>query len=151
MEWASSAALSLFQQEGQGGIGFGLAHAQAMSSILRHESLVAYQRADDLFIALYHLTQSSFPRDERYGLTAQLRRAAYSVPANIVEGFARTHPRERTQFLRIALASLSEVHYCLHAAMRLGFIDQGTHEKLEGELRRVGAPLSGLIKQQSST
>jgi four helix bundle protein len=56
---------------------------------LRHESLMVWQRADDLLIHLHLLTQKSFPRTEQYELGSQLRRAAYSVAANIVEGFAR--------------------------------------------------------------
>jgi four helix bundle protein len=58
---------------------------------LRHHSLVAWQRADDLFIKLHHLALQSFPAHERFELGGQLRRAAYSVPANIVEGFARRY------------------------------------------------------------
>ena len=56
---------------------------------LRHHSLVAWQRADDLFLKLHVLSLKQFPSYERYELGAQLRRAAYSVAANIVEGFAR--------------------------------------------------------------
>ena len=57
--------------------------------MLKHHTLIAWQRADDLFIEIHRLTQKSLPRDERYELSSQLRRAAYSVPANIVEGYAR--------------------------------------------------------------
>ena len=65
---------------------------------LRHESLVAWQRADDLFIKLHRLTLQSFPSHEKFELGSQLRRAAYSVPANIVEGFARRYRRTRLHF-----------------------------------------------------
>lgn len=113
---------------------------------MRHHTLVAWQRADDLFISLHKLAKESFPSDERYELSSQLRRAAYSVAANIVEGVARQHDRERLQFLNISWGSLAEVGYCLHVARRLGYITSAAYEKLELEVRRVGAPLSGLIK-----
>jgi four helix bundle protein len=113
---------------------------------MRHHTLVAWQRADDLFIALHKLAKESFPPDERYELSSQLRRAAYSVAANIVEGVAREHDRERLQFLNISWGSLAEVGYCLHVARRLGYITTGMYDKLELDVRRVGAPLRGLIK-----
>jgi hypothetical protein len=69
---------------------------------LRQHSLVAWQRADDLFIDVHKLTLRSFPSIERYELGSQLRRAAYSVAANIVEGYGRRHRRERLHYLNIA-------------------------------------------------
>ena len=113
---------------------------------LRHHSLVAWQRADDLFINLHLLTIQQFPASERFELASQLRRAAYSVPANIVEGFARRHRRERLHFLNIAESSLAEVGYCLHVATRLGYITREALAALEAELNGVGAPLMGLIR-----
>jgi four helix bundle protein len=113
---------------------------------LRHSNLVAWQRADDLFVRLHVLATQQFPKHERFELASQLRRAAYSVPANIVEGFARRHRRERLHFLNIAEASLAEVGYCLHVAARLGYIEPQAQEALEIELLRVGAPLAGLIR-----
>lgn len=111
-----------------------------------HHSLVAWQRADDLFIKLHVLTTKRFPALERFELGKQLRRAAYSVPANIVEGFARRHRKDRLHFLNIAEGSLSEVRYCVHVANRLGYItDQETHQ-LELDVTAVGAPLIGLIR-----
>src|SRR6185369_3656452 len=102
---------------------------------LRHHSLVAWQRADDLFIKLHVLSIKQLPPFERFELASQLRRAAYSVPANIVEGFARRHRRERVHFLNIAESSLAEVGYCIHAASRLGYISQVTTEELERDCR----------------
>jgi four helix bundle protein len=118
---------------------------------LRHHSLVAWQRADDLLVSLHNLARELFPADERYMLGAQLRRAAYSVAANIVEGYARELPKERLQFLNVAWGSLAEVGYCLHVAHRLGYIDQKSFEVLDLDVRRVGAPLSGLIQRVRSS
>ncbi|MBI4486769.1 MAG: four helix bundle protein [Acidobacteria bacterium] len=113
---------------------------------LRHHSLVAWQRADDLFIRLHQLTIKQFPAFERFELGSQLRKAAYSVPANIVEGFARRHRRARLHLLNIAEGSLAEIGYCVHVAARLGYISPGVLSELEIELNRVGAPLAGLIR-----
>jgi four helix bundle protein len=112
---------------------------------LRHENLVAWQRADDLFIEIHKLARR-FPSEERFELSSQIRRAAYSVAANIVEGFARRSLKERAHFLNIAEASLAEVHYCLHVAKRLGYLNDGQHSVLEAQTRQVGAPLVGLIR-----
>ena len=74
---------------------------------LRHHSLVAWQRADELFIRVHKLTLATFPKFERFELGSQLRRAAFSVPVNIVEGFARRSHAERLHFLNIAESSLA--------------------------------------------
>ena len=113
---------------------------------LRHHSLVAWQRADDLFIKLHKLTIHSFPTIERFELSAQLRKAAYSVAANIAEGYGRRHERDRLHFLNIAEASLAEVAYCVHAAGRLGYLSKTSLAELEKDLNGVGAPLVGLIR-----
>lgn len=86
----------------------GLRFAQLGGMPQGHEKLVAWQRADDLFVAI-HGFAATLPIEERYGLTSQMRRAAYSVPANIVEGMARRSIRDRLRFLNIAEASLAEV------------------------------------------
>jgi four helix bundle protein len=118
---------------------------QAMLN-LRHQSLVAWQRADDLFIKLHKLTIQSFPALERFELSAQLRTGAYSVAANIVEGYGRRHKGDRLHFLNIAETSLAEVSYCVHAAWRLGYVTDQQLKDLEADLNGVGAPLSGLIR-----
>jgi four helix bundle protein len=79
-------------------------------------------------------------------LGSQSRRAAFSVPANIVEGFARYPPKERAQFLRIALASLIELSYCIHVARRLEYITDEVKKTIDLELRSVDAPLRGLLR-----
>jgi four helix bundle protein len=113
---------------------------------LRHHSLVAWQRADDLFVKLHQLSLKAFPPNERYELGAQLRRASYSVAANIVEGFARRQHRDRLHFLNIAESSLAEVGYCIHVARRLGYISATIESDFELEVKSVGAPLAGRIR-----
>jgi four helix bundle protein len=120
-----------------------------MAKVPRYRSLIAWQRADDLFLHVHRVSRQHFPTDERYELTSQLRRAAFSVPANIVEGTARYHHRETLQFLRTAFASLVETGYCLHVARRLDYITQTLFEELDLEVRRVAAPLLGLIRVRS--
>ena len=113
---------------------------------LPHHNLVVWQRADDLFIEIHKLTHTKFPAHEKYELSSQLRRAAYSVPANIVEGTQREHPRESLHFCSIASASLAEVGYGLHAAKRLGYLLPVEYDDFEMKLPRISAPLKGLMK-----
>ena len=115
---------------------------------LRHHRLDAWIRADDLFIDIHQIVKTAFPADERFELSPQLRRAAYSVPANIVEGFARNQGRERLQFLRIAWGSLAEVGYGLHVAKRLKYLDDAHYQEFDSKVRAVAAPLLGLIKAE---
>jgi four helix bundle protein len=106
---------------------------------LRHHSLIAWQRADDLFIKLHKLTIRSFPSFERFELGSQLRKAAYSVPANIAH------------VLPISEASLAEVSYCIHVAVRLGYFTEALSKDLEKDLNGVGAPLVGLVRSIRSS
>lgn len=108
-----------------------------------HEKLVAWQRADDLFVAVHQLAATF---EERYILASQMRRAAFSVPANIVEGMARRSHRDRLRFLNIAEASLAEVAYCLHVSKRLGYLSTPVYVEFERDVQQVGAPLVGLIR-----
>jgi four helix bundle protein len=111
----------------------------------RHEGLVVWQRADDLCVRIYRLTHEHFPRDERFGLSAQVRRAAYSVAANIVEGYADASNKWRIRYLRIALASLAEVGYALHLARRLEYLTESDYSAIEKQVRGTAAPLHGLV------
>ncbi|MEJ2705229.1 MAG: four helix bundle protein [Sedimentisphaerales bacterium] len=105
----------------------------------------AWQYADDLAVLVYFKTRS-FPREELYGITSQVRRAAVSVPANIAEGAAREHKREYLHFLYVARGSLAETEYLLHLAVRLGYPQNAEYEELE-DLRKVTAKtLYGLIR-----
>ncbi|HEY7446347.1 MAG TPA: four helix bundle protein [Vicinamibacterales bacterium] len=115
---------------------------------LRHHDLVAWQRADDLCVSLHFLTRRVFPPEERYELSAQTRKASYSIAANIVEGFARRPGKERLHFLQISWGSLAEVGYCLHLARRLQYLDESSYDRYELEVRKVGAPLRGLMRAE---
>ena len=112
---------------------------------VHYENLVVWQRADDLFLEIHRLTYQRFPREEQFELGRQLRRAAYSVAANIVEGSARKHTNDKLNFYNIASASLSELTYGLHAASRLGYVSEAEHAALDRKTRMVAAPLIGLI------
>jgi len=125
-------------------LGKRLAHVLVMS--LPFDSLVAWQRADDLFIDLHKLTIKAFPSFERYELGSQTRRAAYSVAANLVEGSERQHKGEKLQFLNTSRASLAEVGYCVHVVKRLGYINDARFKELELTIRRVAAALNGYIR-----
>ena len=115
---------------------------------LPHTNLVAWQRADDLFIEVHRLTLQRFPNSERFELGSQLRRAAWSIPANIVEGTADGMSRESIRFLRIARRSLNELGYGLHAAARLGYLSVAELEVYEQKLQAIGGPLQGLINKR---
>jgi four helix bundle protein len=116
--------------------------------------IIVWQKADDLAVEIYEMTRLSFPKDETYGLTSQIRRAAVSVAANIVEGSGRQSPADFLRFLGFAQGSLSEVEYYLHLARRLEYIDDEVYENLESRRSEVGRTLTGFInavcKQQNS-
>jgi four helix bundle protein len=105
----------------------------------------AWRLADDLTVAIYERTRS-FPKDELYGLTSQLRRASYSVPANIVEGSSREGQRDYLHFLYIARGSLSETQYFVHLARRLGYLSAQEADALHAQTKQVFACLHGLIR-----
>src|SRR6267142_3167142 len=113
---------------------------------LSHHTLVAWKRADDLFIELHALSRSAFPSYERFELASQTRRSAFSVAVNIVEGCARDHEKEKLQFLNTARASLAEVGYCLHVARRLEYINDKQFEKFDLRIRQTSASLNGYIR-----
>lgn len=105
----------------------------------------AWQLADRLAIEVYRVTKG-FPREETYGLTSQMRRAAVSAPANIVEGSLRQYLKEYAQFLYTAMGSLGELEYYIHLAKELGYISEEQHKSLDALREETGKTLYGLIK-----
>ncbi len=87
-----------------------------------HTKLRAFELADDVAMLTYRVTRG-FPKEEIYGLTSQMRRAAISVPSNIVEGCARESQGEYLRFLEMAFGSLRELHYQFGLVKRLGYTD----------------------------
>ncbi len=85
-----------------------------------HTKLRAFELADEVAVLVYKVTVK-FPKEEIYGLISQIRRAAISVPSNIVEGCARDTQADYLRFLTIAFGSLRELHYQLDLSRRLGF------------------------------
>lgn len=114
----------------------------------RFRSIKAWQRADDLVAMIYQATRG-FPREELYGLTSQIRRAAVSVAANIVEGSARRSRSEYLQFLSIAKSSLNEVSYYLHLAKRLTYFSTNQFNELDQMCEETARVLYGLIQAVS--
>ncbi len=109
-----------------------------------YTKIEAWRLADDLTVEIYEKTKT-FPPEERYGLTSQLRRATYSVPANIVEGSSRETKRDYLHFLHVARGSLSESQYFIHLAGRLGYLPETDKAKLQAQSRQTFACLQGLI------
>jgi four helix bundle protein len=105
-----------------------------------YQRLVVWQKAHELALFIYRETQN-FPKDEIYGITSQLRRAALSVPTNIVEGYARQGKNELKRFLTIALGSLSETEYLLFFSQKLGYFNPETYQKIKSLRGEVGALL----------
>ncbi len=90
----------------------------------RFEDLIVWQKAHRLVLELYRASET-FPRHELYGLTAQLRRSAVSIPANIAEGFKKTGRPDKARYFNIAQGSLEEVRYYLILARDLGYLADG--------------------------
>jgi four helix bundle protein len=107
----------------------------------KHRDLRAWQAAVELVEVVYQVT-AAFPRDELFGITSQMRRAALSVPANIAEGAARSSTKELLYFLNVASGSLSELDTHLEIAGRLGFVDD--QDRLAGKIDEVFALLVAL-------
>ena len=107
-------------------------------------SLQIWQRGHQLVLKIYQIT-NSFPKEELYGLTSQLRRASVSIPTNIAEGCGRDGDAELRRFLQIAMGSASETEYLLTLSYELQFIDNLRFEGLEKEIVELKRMLTGFI------
>ena len=110
-----------------------------------YTKIEAWKAADDLAVAVYQVTKR-FPKEEMYGLTSQIRRCSYSVPANIAEGSARESRKDYLHFLYIARGSLTETQYFVHLAKRLDYLTEDEFIKLSQLIKSVFVRLHGLIK-----
>lgn len=109
-----------------------------------HRKLRVFELSDELVKMVYRATRT-FPRQEMFGLTSQMRRAAVSVPANIVEGCSRSSENEYVHFLGIAKASLQELGYYLDLSRDLGFLDEDAHAALHERFHGCVGQLQSLV------
>jgi len=114
-------------------------------SIRNHRDLVVWQRAMDLVAEVYRLTDR-FPREERYGLVQQVKRAVVSIPSNIAEGHGRDHLGDYLRYLSVAKGSLMEVETQFTIAVRLRYLEQADVTKLFERTVQVGQLLAGLVR-----
>jgi four helix bundle protein len=108
-----------------------------------YERLEAWQAAHRFVLLVYRITRG-FPSEERFGLSSQLRRAAFAVAANIVEGSAKKGPREFRRYLDIAVGSVAEIRYTLRLVKDLDLITKDQFDELEAERDKVGRLTWGL-------
>ena len=112
---------------------------------MSYRDLIAWQKAMDLVTAIYRAT-AGFPRDEIYGLTSQLRRAAVSIPSNIAEGQGRQSTREFIHFLSIAYGSLNEAQTQILIAERLKYLNDSDCQSLIEQSYEVARIINGLSR-----
>ncbi|MCX6374816.1 MAG: four helix bundle protein [Armatimonadetes bacterium] len=110
-----------------------------------YTKIKAFVKADDLVMRVYQLTRS-WPKEEMYGLTSQVRRAAVSVASNIVEGSGRRHLPAYLQFVSRAYTALREGGYGLHLAHRLGYVNDGSYTEISGMQDEAIRVLWGLME-----
>ena len=119
-----------------------------MTMAQSYQDLIAWQKAMRLVTEVYKATES-FPKEEVYGLTSQLRRAAVSVPSNIAEGQGRLSKGEFQQFLGYARGSLLEVETLIRVAVNLNYLSENEAARLLDLSAEVGKILNGLLNSIS--
>ncbi|MGB8990485.1 MAG: four helix bundle protein [Desulfobaccales bacterium] len=110
------------------------------------KNLKVWQKGHGLTLEIYRTTET-FPGNELYGLTSQMRRSCVSIPANIAEGCGRNSDPEFARFLTISMGSAAELEYHLLLARDLGFITQANYEKLDKDTTEIKQMLTNFIKK----
>lgn len=113
------------------------------------KDLIVWQQAHKLTLEIYNLSRS-FPKEELFSLTNQLRRAALSITSNIAEGFSRQSPKEKIHFYYVARGSLTEVENQLTLAKDLEYLPEQTYASLEGQVISIQRLLNRLITSTKS-
>ena len=103
----------------------------------RWQKLEVWKLGDELAYQVYKVT-NNFPKEEIYGLTSQVRRAALSIPTNIVEGYSRKGDKELARFINISLGSLAETKYLLYFSNRLGYFKENRYNELRIGYDKLG-------------
>jgi four helix bundle protein len=106
----------------------------------RWKNLEVWKKADELAFEVYGATKT-FPKEEIYGLTSQIRRSALSIPTNIVEGYSRRSDKELARFVSISLGSLAEIKYLLYFSGRLGYFKKDELDRLTAGYDILGKSL----------
>lgn len=119
-----------------------------MSQLKKFSDLLVWQKAHSLTLRIYVATRT-FPKEEQYAIVSQMRRAAYSVPSNIVEGFRRKTVKESVRFYNIADASLEELKYFLLLSKDLQYISDAIYAVLLHNTEEVSKMLYGWMKSQN--
>lgn len=115
-----------------------------------HNKLRAFELADEIAVLIYRVT-INFPKAETYSLTSQIRRAAVSVPSNIVEGCARESQTEYLRFLEISFGSLRELHYQIGLSNRLCYLSNSDYSICEKKLSEAEKVIGALIRSLRSS
>ena len=123
-----------------------------MIRIMKFKNLIVYQKSKELVKQVYALLKQ-FPDDERFALCGQMRRAAISVPSNIVEGMARLSTKDQSHFLNIAYGSLMELYAQLDIAHDLGYLSEDEFIKIETQIDEIDKMIVSLtyIRKQTSS
>jgi len=114
-----------------------------------HKDLDAWKHAMDLVTEIYSVT-TSFPKEELYGLTSQMRRSVVSIPSNIAEGAARKSDREMSKFLHISLGSIAELETQVIISERLSYLSGDQSTPLLVKIKKVSQVLQGLTRSIES-
>ena len=110
-----------------------------------HKNLLVWQKSISFVTTVYNLTKT-FPKEELYGIVSQIRRAAVSIPSNMVEGCARRNTKEYIQFLYVSLGSAAELETQLIISYNLNFIKENDKQRLSIDLEEIIRMLTGLIR-----
>lgn len=110
-----------------------------------HKDLDVWQKSIALITKIYKIT-GEFPKEEIYGITSQIRRAAVSVASNIAEGAARNHHKEFIQFLSIALGSLAELETQFEVCKNINYLQTHTFEEIDKEIQDIRQMIIGLMR-----
>ncbi|MCP4896390.1 MAG: four helix bundle protein [bacterium] len=113
-----------------------------------HRKLEIFVLSDQLVMDAYEATRA-FPKEEIYGLTSQIRRAAVSVPTNIVEGCGRKTEVEFDRFLDISFGSIRELGYLIELSSRLGYLSEASKGQLFQSQKRASGALAAFIRKRS--
>ena len=110
------------------------------------KDLKVWQKSHELTLEIYKVTKS-FPKEEKFGIVSQIRRASISIPSNIVEGFKRRSKKDFAHFINIAEGSLEETKYDLLLSFDLGYLSKANSDSLNEKCDEVGRMLCGLYKK----